>query len=163
MGNLLRIENLYAYYGDAEALHGVDIAVKDGGICALLGANGAGKTTTLRAICSLVRTTGSITFDGRKIDGWMTEDIIRLGVAHVPEGRGTFSSMTVRENLRLGAYLRGGKAFSADLDEICHYFPRLKERLHQQAFSLSGGEQQMLAISRALLCRPRLMLLDEPW
>jgi branched-chain amino acid transport system ATP-binding protein len=129
----------------------------------LLGANGAGKTTVLRSICGMVRTVGNIRFDGRSIDGWATEDIVRLGVAHVPEGRGTFVRLTVEENLQLGAITRRDRAAIADdIEQIYHHFPRLKERRTQQAGLLSGGEQQMLAIGRALMLRPRLMLLDEP-
>ena len=130
---------------------------------ALLGANGAGKTTTLRAICGLIRTRGRIRFDGRDIAGLATEDIVRMGIAHVPEGRGTFAELSVAENLRLGGIERKDKARARDdMDRFLVYFPRLKERLQQQAGTLSGGEQQMLAISRALMLRPRLMLLDEP-
>jgi branched-chain amino acid transport system ATP-binding protein len=132
-------------------------------ITALLGANGAGKTTTLRAICGMVRTEGAIRFGGQPIGGKRTEDIVRLGIAHVPDGRGTFLHLTTEENLRLGAYARKDKGnVSRDLDRMYAYFPRLKERSHQQAGTLSGGEQQMLAVSRALMLAPKLMLLDEP-
>ena len=132
-------------------------------ITALLGANGAGKTTTLRAICGMVRTEGAIRFAGQPIAGKRTEDIVRLGIAHVPDGRGTFLHLTTEENLRLGAYARRDKTNVArDMDRMYAYFPRLKERSHQQAGTLSGGEQQMLAVSRALMLAPKLMLLDEP-
>jgi branched-chain amino acid transport system ATP-binding protein len=128
----------------------------------LLGANGAGKTTTLRAICGMVRTQGDIIFGGEPIHGMATEDIVRRGVAHVPDGRGTFMELTVEENMRLGAYTRRDNEIEADFTRMFGYFPRLKERFRQQAGTLSGGEQQMLAITRALLLRPRLLLLDEP-
>ncbi|MFL5257076.1 MAG: ABC transporter ATP-binding protein [Rhodopila sp.] len=162
MTNLLEAKGLCAAYGETKVLHGIDFAIRQGGVTALLGANGAGKTTTLRAICGMVRTQGSITLDNRRIDGLATEDIVRLGVAHVPEGRGTFMELTVEENLRLGAYTRLAAEATADFEHIFSYFPRLKERFKQQAGTLSGGEQQMLAIARALLLRPRLLLLDEP-
>jgi branched-chain amino acid transport system ATP-binding protein len=134
-----------------------------GGITTILGANGAGKTTTLRAVCQAVQTTGSITFLDKRIDGKATEDIVRAGIAHVPDGRGTFTALTVEENLKLGAYTRKDRhEVQADLERMYSRFPRLKERFRQQAGTLSGGEQQMLAISRALMLRPRLLLLDEP-
>jgi len=160
--NLLEAKGLYAAYGETRVLHGIDFAVRQGGVTALLGANGAGKTTTLRAICGLVRTRGEITLDGARIETMATEDIVRLGVAHVPEGRGTFMELTVEENLRLGAYVRRDKGVGADMEKVFGYFPKLRQRIRQQAGTLSGGEQQMLAISRALLLRPRLLLLDEP-
>jgi len=129
----------------------------------LLGANGAGKTTTLRALCGMVRLSGEIQFDGRSLLGRATEDIVRLGIAHVPEGRGTFVRMTVEENLQLGAMVRRDRvAISRDIEQVYAHFPRLKERRAQTAGTLSGGEQQMLAVGRALMLRPRLMLLDEP-
>ena len=163
MTPLLELRNLSAFYGPSRALHGIDLSLKPGGITALLGANGAGKTTTLRAICNMVRTEGDVLVDGRSIAGRATESIVRLGVAHVPEGRGTFTDLTVEENLRIAAYTRRDRAgVRQDLDRVLAYFPRLAERLTQQAGTLSGGEQQMLAISRALMLRPRLMLLDEP-
>jgi len=160
---LLVVEGLKAYYGQTQALHGVSFALASGGITTLLGANGAGKTTTLRSICGMVRTQGSITFDGRPIGGMATEDVVRMGVGHVPEGRGTFTNLSVAENLRVAGYTRGDRAAIArDLERVFEYFPILKERMQQQAGTLSGGEQQMLAISRALMLAPRLMLLDEP-
>jgi branched-chain amino acid transport system ATP-binding protein len=162
MRPLLQATGLFAAYGETRVLHGIDFAVRPGGVTALLGANGAGKTTTLRAICGLCRTQGQITLDGQPIAGMATEDIVRLGVAHVPEGRGTFMELTVEENMKLGAYTRAAKQAQADFDHMFDYFPRLQERFKQQAGTLSGGEQQMLAIARALLLRPRLLLLDEP-
>ena len=144
-------------------LKGVSLEVPEGGIVALLGANGAGKTTTLRALCGMVKTRGEVRFAGERIDGRSTEAIVRLGVAHVPDGRGTFSELTTEENLKLGAYIRRDRAaVQADLERVYGYFPRLRERRRQQAGTLSGGEQQMLAVSRALMLAPRLMLLDEP-
>jgi branched-chain amino acid transport system ATP-binding protein len=163
MPALLEVQGLKAFYGQTQALHDVSFALEPGGITTLLGANGAGKTTTLRSICGMVRTQGSIKFDGRPIGGSATEDVVRLGVGHVPEGRGTFTGLSVEENLRVAAYMRSDKtAVARDLDMVFEYFPILKARLAQQAGTLSGGEQQMLAISRALMVSPRLMLLDEP-
>jgi branched-chain amino acid transport system ATP-binding protein len=160
---LLEVAGLKAYYGQTQALHGVSFALEPGGITTLLGANGAGKTTTLRSICGMVRTQGEITFDGHPIAGKATEDVVRMGVGHVPEGRGTFTNLSVAENLRVAAYTRPDRAAVArDLERVFEYFPILRERLEQQAGTLSGGEQQMLAISRALMLSPRLMLLDEP-
>jgi branched-chain amino acid transport system ATP-binding protein len=160
---LLEARALHAGYGQTRVLHGMDFALEKGAITALLGANGAGKTTTLRALCGLVKTQGEIRFAGERIDGRKTEDIVRLGVAHVPDGRGTFAHLTTEENLRLGAYIRKDRgAIDADLQRVYGYFPRLAERRRQQAGTLSGGEQQMLAISRALMLSPKLMLLDEP-
>jgi branched-chain amino acid transport system ATP-binding protein len=163
MAALLEVSNLRAAYGSTRVLHGIEFVLEESSITALLGANGAGKTTTLRALCSMVQTSGEIRFDGRRIDGNATEDIVRLGIAHVPDGRGTFVSLSTEENLRLGAYVRKDKrAVKQDFERIYSYFPRLKERRYQQAGTLSGGEQQMLAVSRALMLRPRLLLLDEP-
>src|SRR6185369_2196570 len=160
---LLEAAGLHASYGLTHVLHGIDFAMEEGHITTLLGANGAGKTTTLRALCGMVKTQGEIRFGGQRIDGRATEDIVRLGIAHVPDGRGTFANLTTEENLRLGAYTRKDKAaVEADLERMYGYFPRLKERRVQQAGTLSGGEQQMLAVSRALMLRPKLMLLDEP-
>jgi len=144
-------------------LHGINFGLAPGSVTALLGANGSGKTTTLRALCAMVRSQGQITFDGQRIDRLATEDIVRLGIAHVPDGRGTFTHLTTEENLRLGAYVRHDKGeVAADVERVYGYFPRLKERRRQQAGTLSGGEQQMLALARALMLRPRLLLLDEP-
>jgi branched-chain amino acid transport system ATP-binding protein len=163
MAALLSVHGLEARYGDTRVLRGVTFEVAEGGITTILGANGAGKTTTLRAVCGMVRTAGEITLDGRRIAGRPTEDIVRLGVGHVPEGRGTFVQLTVEENLRLGAYARRDRRdFAADLERVCRYFPVLAERRRQVAGTLSGGEQQMLAVARALMLRPRLLLLDEP-
>jgi branched-chain amino acid transport system ATP-binding protein len=163
MTTLLEMSGVRAAYGTTRVLHGIDFAMEENSITALLGANGAGKTTTLRAISGMVRTEGAIRFAGKTIQGRKTEDIARLGIAHVPDGRGTFLHLTTEENLRLGAYVRKDRAAVArDLDRVYGYFPRLKERSHQQAGTLSGGEQQMLAVSRALMLAPKLMLLDEP-
>jgi branched-chain amino acid transport system ATP-binding protein len=164
MTALLETRCLGAAYGQTVVLHGVDLVVEEGGITALLGANGAGKTTLLRTLCNMmVRLTGEIHFGGQRIDGRQTEDIVRLGIAHVPDGRGTFVDLTVEENLRLGAFTRRDRhAVTQDFERVFGYFPRLKERRRQQAGTLSGGEQQMLAISRALMLRPKLLLLDEP-
>ncbi len=159
---ILEVKGLHAGYGEVQVLHGMDFAVEQGGITALLGANGAGKTTTLRALCGMVRTTGSIMLGGARIDGSTTETIARRGVAHVPDGRGTLMELTVEENLRLGAYTRRKREAAPAMDRVFGYFPKLKQRLRQQAGTLSGGEQQMLAIARALLLGPRLLLLDEP-
>ena len=162
MPPLLEAKGLHAAYGESRVLHGIDFAVAEGGVTALLGANGAGKTTTLRAICGMVKTEGEIWLAGARIDGIATEAVVRRGVAHVPDGRGTFMELTVEENMKLGAYTRRDRQVAADFDRMFSYFPRLRERYHQQAGTLSGGEQQMLAIARALLLRPRLLLLDEP-
>ena len=160
---MLEVAGLEAFYGQSQALHGVAFAVDEGHIRTLLGANGAGKTTILRALCGMVRVRGDIRFDGKSIAGRATEDIARLGVAHVPEGRGTFVRMTVEENLQLGAMTRHDRAGIADdIKSVYRQFPRLEERRTQQAGTLSGGEQQMLAVGRALMLRPRLLLLDEP-
>ena len=159
---MLDVGGLYAGYGEVQVLHGLNFMVEQGGITALLGANGAGKTTTLRALSGMVRTSGSITLDGVRINGCTTEDIARRGVAHVPDGRGTLMELTVEENLRLGAYTRPKREVAPEMDRVFGYFPRLKQRLRQQAGTLSGGEQQMLAIGRALLLGPKLLLLDEP-
>jgi branched-chain amino acid transport system ATP-binding protein len=163
MAALLEACGLKAFYGPVQVLYGIDMAVEEGGITALLGANGAGKTTTLRALCAMIRREGVINFAGAAVNARQTEDVVRLGIAHVPDGRGTFVDLTVEENLRLGAYTRSDKRqVSQDYSRIYGYFPRLEERRHQQAGTLSGGEQQMLAISRALMLRPKLLLLDEP-
>jgi len=161
--SILKINDLRAYYGQVQALHGLEFALTEGTVTTLLGANGAGKTTTLRAICNMTRSTGNIEFEGRKLGGMSTESIVRLGIAHVPQGRGTFTNMTVEENLQLGAITRPDKKqIASDIERMYDHFPRLKQRYTQQAGTLSGGEQQMLAVARALMLRPRLMLLDEP-
>jgi branched-chain amino acid transport system ATP-binding protein len=163
MTALLEARGLCAFYGDTQVLFGLELAVEQGSITTLLGANGAGKTTTLRSLSGLVRTRGDIRFDGRSLAGQATESIVRRGIAHVPQGRGTFSRQTVEENLKIGAMARrDGADIASDIERIYGYFPRLKERRRQQAGTLSGGEQQMLAVGRALMLRPRLMLLDEP-
>ncbi|HEX7952485.1 MAG TPA: ABC transporter ATP-binding protein [Burkholderiales bacterium] len=160
---LLEVSDLCAGYSAADVLRGVNFTVEQGGITAILGANGAGKTTLLRAVSGMLRRRGSIRFDGRPIENLATEDIARLGIAHVPDGRGTFLDLSTEENLRIGAYTRRDRAEVArDLQRVFTYFPRLQERRHQQAGTLSGGEQQMLAVSRALMLHPRLLLLDEP-
>src|ERR1700739_2722008 len=160
---MLEVREVCAFYGENQALHGLDFALDEGNIVTLLGANGAGKTTTLRSLCGMLRLSGEARFDGKSLLGRATEDIVRLGIAHVPEGRGTFVRMTVEENLQLGAMTRRDRAqIARDADEVYAHFPRLKERRRQQAGTLSGGEQQMLAVGRALMLRPRGMLLDEP-
>jgi branched-chain amino acid transport system ATP-binding protein len=163
MAALLEVKELNAFYGQTQSLYDVGFEIETGGITTLLGANGAGKTTTLRAICNMVRREGLIRFDGKDIKNMPTEEVVRLRIAHVPEGRGTFTTLTVDENLRIAAYTRKDKAaVNRELERVFSYFPRLKERIQQQAGTLSGGEQQMLAIARALMLAPRLMLLDEP-
>ena len=163
MPALLEAEAVQAHYGRTKVLHGVAFAVEEGGITTILGANGAGKTTTLRAVCGMVKSAGAIRFAGQRIDGQATETIARLGIAHAPEGRGTFVQLTVEENLRLGAYGRRDRGrLAGDFDRVFGYFPVLRERRNQTAGTLSGGEQQMLAVARALMLRPRLLLLDEP-
>ena len=165
---MLAIKDLRAYYGQIQALHGLEFSLNEGSVTTLLGANGAGKTTTLRAICNMIRSTGNIEFDGKSLSGVSTENVVRLGIAHVPlahvpQGRGTFTNMTVEENLQLGAISRGDtKNIPDDIERMYAHFPVLKQRHTQQAGTLSGGEQQMLAVARALMLRPRLMLLDEP-
>ncbi len=164
MSAILEITDLDVHYGGIHALKGVSMSIERGKICALIGANGAGKTTTLRAISGLVKPTrGTVLFEGKPIGGVPAHEIVALGLAHVPEGRGIFANLTVDENLQMGAFLRNDHAAIAkDRDKALDYFPRLRERLGQMAGTLSGGEQQMLAISRALLARPKLLLLDEP-
>ena len=161
---LLTVNEIEAYYGRVCALHSVSLEVAEGSVIALLGANGAGKTTTLRVISGLLRPTrGSVEFDGTRIDGWSPDRMVRAGIVQVPEGRQIFADLTVRENLMLGGYARRdlGPA-RQEPPRVFEYFPRLRERLQQRAGTLSGGEQQMLAIGRALMARPRLLLLDEP-
>jgi len=160
---LLEVANLEAFYGQTQVLRGLSFKLEEGSVTTILGANGAGKTTTLRAICGMVRTAGEVRFGGERIASRATESIVRYGIAHVPEGRGTFVRLSAEQNLRLGAYTRrDASGVEEDLERVYRYFPRLKERRHQQAGTLSGGEQQMLAVGRALMMRPKLMLLDEP-
>jgi branched-chain amino acid transport system ATP-binding protein len=160
---LLELEDVTARYGPVTALHGISLSVGEGEVVAVLGANGAGKTTTLRAISGSVRRGGRIDYAGQSIVRSSPEAVARAGIAHVPEGRGTLTELTVRENLRLGAYTRRDRAAIKDDEErVLGYFPRLQERRDQRAGTLSGGEQQMLALARALMLRPRLLLLDEP-
>ena len=161
---LLEINDVHVHYHKVAALKGINMAVPEDGIVTIIGANGAGKSTTLRAISGLVRISkGEIVLDGKRIDGLPPEKIVALGIAHVPEGRRVFPNLTVEENLRTGAFLRSDKAaIGKDLDEVFGHFPRLKERRKQWARSLSGGEQQMLAIGRALMSRPKMLVLDEP-
>jgi branched-chain amino acid transport system ATP-binding protein len=163
MSAILQARGLQAFYGQTCVLKGLDFSVAAGGITTILGANGAGKTTTLRAISRMVRTTGELVFDGKRIDSLSTERVAKAGIAHVPDGRGTLTALTVEENLRVGAFTRRDAAGrKRDFDRVYEYFPRLKERRNQQAGTLSGGEQQMLAIGRALMLAPKLLLLDEP-
>ena len=159
--SLLRTEGLRASYGQVDVLLGIDIEVNEGEMVVILGANGAGKTTTMRAVSGTVTRSGSIIFDGQEIVSESAESIVRLGIAHVPQGRGTFADLTVEDNLRIGAYIRKDSVES-DIHRWYETFPRLGERKSQKAGSLSGGEQQMLAIARALMSRPRLLLCDEP-
>jgi branched-chain amino acid transport system ATP-binding protein len=164
MSQLLELVDLRVSYGDVQVIDGLTMSVGVGGVTALLGANGAGKTTVLRAISNImVRRRGGIRFRGRSLAGMSTQAITRLGISHVPDGRGTFLHLTVEENLRLGAYTRNDThSVALDMQRVFEYFPRLRERLCQTAGTLSGGEQQMLAIDRALMSRPVLLLLDEP-
>lgn len=163
---MLKVNGLYAYYGEIEALHGVDIEVPDKKICCVIGANGAGKTTLLNSISGMVKRKGSITWDGGEIGSKSPQEIGKLGIAQVPEGRMVFPGLTVYQNLEMGAVnwhgFFGHKSYSEDVDKIFHLFPRLGERRDQMAWSLSGGEQQMLAIGRGLMARPKLLMLDEP-
>ena len=163
MTALLETRGLRAFYGQTQVLYDVDLTVEQAGVTAVLGANGAGKTTLLRALCAMTPRQGELFFDGEAFNPREAEDAARMGIAHAPDGRGTFLDLTVDENLRLGAYTRRDRAGVArDLKKVFDHFPRLEERRRQQAGTLSGGEQQMLAISRALMLRPRLLLLDEP-
>ena len=160
---LLELRDVQARYGPIRALHGVTLAVEEGEVVALLGANGAGKTTTLRAVSGTVRRSGEVLFQGKPIGRRSPEAIVRSGIAHVPEGRGLFSELSVWENLRMGAYVRGERrTLKAEGSRIFGYFPWLERRRNQQAGTLSGGEQQMLALARALVGRPRQLMLDEP-
>lgn len=161
---MLEIKDLHVYYGGIHALHGISLSVSEGQIVALLGANGAGKSTTLRTICGIVEPTeGSITFEGESLIGLHSFEVVKRGIAMVPEGRKVFTNLTVAENLRLGAYTRpNGPVIQKDIQEVFALFPRLEERKDQSAGTLSGGEQQMLALGRALLSKPRLLMIDEP-
>ncbi len=161
---MLEVKNLNVFYGPIHALKGISLKVKKGGIVALIGSNGAGKSTTLSAITGLVKTSrGSITFDGVNITNMMPHKIVKMGISLSPEGREVFPSLTVEENLVLGAYTRDSKKeIKTSFERVYDLFPRLKERFKQSAGTLSGGEQQMLAIGRSLMCRPKLLLLDEP-
>ena len=160
---LLEVEDIHTFYGNIEALKGISLTVEEGEIVTLIGSNGAGKSTTLRSISGLTPPrSGSIRFEGKEISMMAAQDIVRTGIAQAPEGRHCFSRMTVRENLELGAYLRRDKEIPDDLERVYEFFPRLKERERQKAGTMSGGEQQMLAIGRALMARPKLLLLDEP-
>jgi branched-chain amino acid transport system ATP-binding protein len=160
--SLLELANVRGGYGPVRVLHDIDLAVEEGHVAVVLGANGAGKTTTLRAISGVIHAQGDIVFDGRSILGRPPEAVARLGIAHVPQGRGTFTELTVEENLRIGAVNRTDGEARSDLDRWYSVFPRLAERRNQEAGSMSGGEQQMLALARAMMARPRLLLLDEP-
>ena len=161
--SFLDVRGLRAAYGQVRVLEGIDFSIDQGRRVAMLGPNGAGKTTVLRALSGMVKTSGTVEFDGRSLAGKATAEIARRGIAHVPEGRGTFPALTVVENLRLGGYVRSdGGAVRTDVDRCFKWFPRLDERRRQQAGNLSGGEQQMLAVARALMLRPRLLMLDEP-
>jgi branched-chain amino acid transport system ATP-binding protein len=159
---MLDVRELWAGYGPVQVLHGVNFRVDVGEVVVVLGANGAGKTTTLRAICQMIGTKGRIELQGQQLVGRSTTDVVRRGVAHVPQGRGTFPDLSVQDNLEVGAYTRNDNEVNSDIDRWFEAFPRLAERRQQLAGSLSGGEQQMLAIARALMSRPKLLLLDEP-
>jgi branched-chain amino acid transport system ATP-binding protein len=162
MSAVLEIEDVRGGYGPVRVLHGLTFSVDEGSVVVVLGANGAGKTTTIRAICGMIEASGGIRFLGEDILGRRTETIVQLGIAHVPQGRGTFVDLTVEDNLRLGAFIRRDRDVAKDIAAWYEVFPRLGERRHQVAGSMSGGEQQMLAIARALMSNPRLLLLDEP-
>ncbi len=159
---MLEVSDLHGGYGAIRVLHGLNFHVDDGEIVVILGANGAGKTTTLRAVSGMIERTGSVKFDGTDIGSAKTPDIVRMGVGHVPQGRGTLPELSVEDNLRVGAYIRSDNDVDADIEQWYDVYPVLRERKNQRAGSLSGGEQQMLAVSRALMSRPRLLLLDEP-
>jgi branched-chain amino acid transport system ATP-binding protein len=158
---MLEVSELHAGYGQSEVIHGVDFRVDVGEVVVILGANGAGKTTTLRAICQMINTKGTIRLNGENIAGKSTTEVVRRGVAHVPQGRGTLADLSVEDNLRVGAYVRKDD-IGSDIEKFFDIFPRLRERREQLAGRLSGGEQQMLAVARALMSRPKLLLLDEP-
>ena len=160
--SMLELSNVAGGYGPVKVLHDIDLVVDEGHVAVVLGANGAGKTTTLRAISGLIHASGDVVFDGERITGKGPEAVSRLGIAHVPQGRGTFTDLTVEDNLRVGAVNRSGPDVEADLARWYEIFPRLAERRRQDAGSMSGGEQQMLALARAMMARPRLLLLDQP-
>ncbi len=162
MTALLEVKDLHASYGNVRVIMGIDFTVDEGEVVVILGANGAGKTTTLRALSGMLNSSGSVLFDGKETLGMNTASIVRMGMAHVPQGRGTFSDLTVQDNLEAGAFIRKDDDVDADIEHYYEMFPVLGERRDQPAGSLSGGEQQMLAISRALMSNPRLLLLDEP-
>jgi branched-chain amino acid transport system ATP-binding protein len=159
---LLEVTGLRAGYGAVNVLTGIDFTVEEGEVVVILGANGAGKTTTLRAVCGMIEAEGQVVFDGRNVVGRRSDQIARTGIGHVPQGRGTMVDLTVDDNLRVGAYRRRDHDIAADIGRWYEVFPRLGERRSQQAGSMSGGEQQMLAIARAMMARPRLVLFDEP-
>jgi branched-chain amino acid transport system ATP-binding protein len=161
-GNLLELRGVRGGYGPVQVLHGVDLAVEEGHVAVVLGANGAGKTTTLRAISGMIRVEGEVIFDGHAITGSSPEAVAEVGIAHVPQGRGTFTELSVEDNLLVGAVNRTDDRVAADLERWYEVFPRLADRRKQEAGSMSGGEQQMLALARAMMARPRLLLLDEP-
>jgi branched-chain amino acid transport system ATP-binding protein len=161
-GNLLELRGVRGGYGPVQVLHGVDLAVEEGHVAVVLGANGAGKTTTLRAISGMIRVEGEVIFDGHAITGSSPEAVAEVGIAHVPQGRGTFTELSVEDNLLVGAVNRTDDRVAADLERWYEVFPRLADRRRQEAGSMSGGEQQMLALARAMMARPRLLLLDEP-
>jgi branched-chain amino acid transport system ATP-binding protein len=161
-GNLLELRGVRGGYGPVQVLHGVDLAVEEGHVAVVLGANGAGKTTTLRAISGMIRVEGEVIFDGHAITGSSPEAVAEAGIAHVPQGRGTFTELSVEDNLLVGAVNRTDDRVAADLERWYEVFPRLADRRRQEAGSMSGGEQQMLALARAMMARPRLLLLDEP-
>ena len=159
---MLEVSGLQGGYGQIQVLHGLDFRVDEGEVVVILGANGAGKTTTLRALSGMIETKGSISFNGEELVGKGAADIVRMGMAHVPQGRGTLPELSVEDNLRVGAYTRTDNEVDDDMDRWYEVYPVLKERHNQRAGSLSGGEQQMLAVARALMSRPKLLLLDEP-
>jgi len=160
---LLKLDNVHTYYGQIHALKGVSIEVNQGEVVTLIGANGAGKTTTLKTVCGLLHPRqGTVTFDGKDVSKTAAHDLVKAGIGHAPEGRRIFSRLTVLENLQMGGYTRVATEIDEDVDRVMTLFPRLRERTHQQGGTLSGGEQQMLAIGRAMMSRPRVLLLDEP-
>jgi branched-chain amino acid transport system ATP-binding protein len=161
--SLLELSGVVSGYGQILALHGIDLRVEEGAVVTVIGNNGAGKSTTLRTISGLMKPrSGSITFSGHRISGLHAHEVVHLGIAHVPEGRGIFARLSVRENIEMGAFTRRDGSVAGDVEQVFQLFPRLRERAHQKGGTLSGGEQQMLAIARALMARPRLLLLDEP-